>query len=594
MKIEKGIAKDVDFNSKEGKEVFWHSSAHLLAAAIKHLFPKVKITIGPPIENGFYYDFDNLDIKQEDFARVEKEMYTLVNKNTPFEYKEVTKKEALQIFKDEPYKIELINDLPNNEKITTYKLGDFIDLCRGPHLEKISMIQSVKLLSIAGAYWRGSEKNKMLTRIYAISFPNKDELKTYLNLLEEAKKRDHRKLGTKLELFLFSDLVGAGLPLYTPAGNIIRNEIIKFSRELQTEIGYEEVHTPQFNRAELFKVSGHYDKYKENMFTVKSNYTNEEFFLKPMNCPQHTQIYASKQRSYRDLPVRLADFAMLYRDEKPGELSGFSRLRAFSQDDAHNFCRPDQIKDEVRNVLKVIKIALQTYGLNYWIRLSYRDPLNKEKYLGSDEIWEKGQKIIKQLALEEKLEFVEAIGEAAFYGPKIDIIVKDALQREWQVSTVQLDFNMPGRFGLKYIDQDNTEKTPVMIHRALIGSPDRFFGILLEHYGGKFPMWLSPRQVLIVPVADAFNNYALEIEKQLKQEGLRVDCDTKPSSMNKKIREGEIMYYNYILIVGEKEQQAKTANIRIRDTKEQKEMSIKEFVTKAKQEYEKRAIKTLF
>ena len=317
MKIENGIAKEVDFKTKEGKEVFWHSSAHLMASAIKNLYPNVKITIGPSIETGFYYDFDNLNITPEDFSKIEKEMYSIVNKGASFECKIVTKKEALELFKNEPYKIELINDLPANEKITIYKLGNFLDLCRGPHLENVKMIQSVKLLSIAGAYWRGNEKNKMLTRIYAVSFPNKDELKKYLELLEEAKKRDHRKLGQKLELFLFSDLVGAGLPLYTPTGNIVRNEIIKLSRELQTEIGYQEVHTPQFNRAELFKISGHYDKYKDDMFMVKSHYTDEEFFLKPMNCPQHTQIYSSKQRSYRDLPVRLADFAMLYRDEKP-------------------------------------------------------------------------------------------------------------------------------------------------------------------------------------------------------------------------------------------------------------------------------------
>lgn len=594
MKIENGIAKDVNFSEKEGKEVFWHSSAHLMASAIKNLYKDVKITIGPSIETGFYYDFDNLNITPEDFSKIEKEMYSIVNRGQKFECKEVSKKEALEIFKDEPYKVELINDLPSTEKITTYKLGNFIDLCRGPHLEDVSIIKSVKLLSIAGAYWRGNEKNKMLTRIYAVSFPNKEELKAYMDLLEEAKRRDHRKLGQKLELFLFSELVGAGLPLYTPTGNIVRNEIIKLSRELQTEIGYQEVHTPQFNRGELFKISGHYDKYKDDMFRVKSNYTDEEFFLKPMNCPQHTQIYASKQRSYRDLPVRLADFAMLYRDEKPGELSGFSRLRGFAQDDAHCFCRPDQIKEEVSNVLKIIKKIMQIYGMNFWVRLSYRDPLNKEKYIGSDEIWTNAQKLIKELAVEEKLNFVEADGEAAFYGPKIDIMVKDALNRDWQVSTVQLDFNMPGRFGLKYIDADNTEKTPVMIHRALVGSPDRFLSIYIEHCAGKFPFWMSPRQVFIVPVADPFNDYALEIEKQLKLEGIRVDCDTKPSSMNKKIRDGETLYYNYIIIVGEKEKNSKTLNVRIRDTKEQKEFTIKEFTSKLKEEYSTRAIKSLF
>lgn len=594
IKIENGIAKDVDFSTTSGKKIFWHSSAHLLACAVRHLFPDVKVAIGPSIETGFYYDFDNLNITKDDFAKIEKEMYSMVNKALPFEYKEVTRKEALELFKNEPYKLELINDLPKDEKITVYKLGDFLDLCKGPHLENVSPIKSIKIMNIAGAYWKGNEKNKMLTRIYAVSYPNKDLLKKYLKFLEDAKRRDHRKLGRKLDLFLFSELVGAGLPLYTPKGNIIRNEIIQFSRELQTKIGYEEVHTPQFNRAELFKVSGHYDKYKEDMFKVKSNYTDEEFFLKPMNCPQHTQIYASKQRSYRDLPVRLADFAMLYRDEKPGELSGFSRLRGFAQDDGHAFCMPSQIKEEVGNVLKIIKTALNTYGMNYWVRLSYWDPNNKDKYLGSDEIWENAQKIIKDLAVAEKLEFVEAEGEAAFYGPKIDVIVKDALNREWQVSTVQLDFNMPKRFGLKYIDKDNTEKTPVMIHRAIVGSPDRFLSILIEHHAGKFPLWLNPRQVLIVPVADAFKDYALEIEQELKRNNVRVNCDLRAISMNKKIRDGETLYFNYIIVVGEKERSDKTINVRIRDTKEQKELSLNDFIAKIKEEYSKRALKTLF
>ncbi len=592
MKIEKGIAKEVDFSKPEGKEIFWHSSSHLMAAAIKNQFPKVKITIGPPIENGFYYDFDNLDIKQEDFAKIEREMYSLVNKKEAFECKEVSKKDALEIFKNEPYKIELINELPTNEKITTYKLGNFVDLCRGPHLENVGFIKAFKILSIAGAYWRGDEKNKMLTRIYCVSFPSKEELKTHLEFLEEAKKRDHRKLGQKLDLFVFSELVGQGLPLYAPAGYIIRNEIVKYSRELQNAIGYTEVHTPQFNRAELFKVSGHYDKYKDSMFKVKSNYTEEEFFLKPMNCPQHTQIFASKQRSYKDMPLRYSDFAMLYRDEKPGELSGLTRLRAFAQDDAHCFCRPDQIKAEVKAVLQIVKKCLETYGLNYWVRLSYWDPKDKSKYFGEAKVWENAQKIIKDLAVEEKLKFVEADGEAAFYGPKIDIMVKDALNRDWQVSTAQLDFNMPNRFGLKYVDADNTEKAPVMIHRAIVGSPERFMGILIEHYAGKFPLWLSPRHVMVVPVAEPFFDYAKKTCEELKKEGIIVECDLGTNSLNKKIREAEMMYFNYICVVGENEQKAKTVNVRIRDTKEQKELKLTEFLEKIKKEKDDRKLKS--
>jgi len=603
------MSKDENVNSE--KEQLWamrHTCEHVLTMAMLRIFGnKIKPAMGPATDDGFYLDFDSdIKISESDFSKIEDEMLKIIKQNLSVTKDELSVKEARDFFnkgtyKDNQYKHEWIDEIESrNEKVSVYWMGPkgkdipdtFVDICAGPHAESTGKIVAFRLLKIAGAYWHGDEKNKMLTRIYGTAFFSRDKLKEYLTLLEEAKRRDHRKLGQKLELFLFSDLVGAGLPLYTPTGNIVRNEIIKLSRELQTEIGYEEVHTPQFNRAELFKVSGHYDKYKENMFRVKSNYTDEEFFLKPMNCPQHTQIYASKQRSYRDLPVRLADFAMLYRDEKPGELSGFSRLRGFAQDDAHNFCRPDQIKEEVSNVLKVIKKALNIYGMNYWVRLSYRDPLNKDKYLGSDEVWENAQKIIKDLAVEQKLEFQEADGEAAFYGPKIDIMVRDALNRDWQVSTVQLDFNMPMRFGLKYIDQDNTEKTPVMIHRALIGSPDRFLSIIVEHYAGKFPMWLSPRQVLIVPVADPFNDYALQVEKELKSYGIRVDCDTKASSMNKKIRDGETMYYNYILVLGEKEKQAKTLNVRIRDTKEQKEFSVKEFAEKLKLEYSTRAIKS--
>ena len=589
------VIEKINFAKAEDKEVYWHTTAHILAVAVKRLYPTTTIAIGPAIENGFYYDFDNLNINEEELPKIEEEMRKIIKEKLPMKKEVVDKKKALLTFKKEKYKVELINDLPAGEEISLYHLGkEFTDLCRGPHLANTGLVGEVKLLSIAGAYWRGNEKNKMLTRIYGISFPDKKQLRVYLDFLEEAKRRDHRKLGKKLDLFVFSELVGPGLPLWTPHGNTFRNEIINFSRELQTEIGYQEVHTPQITRAELFKISGHYNKYKDDMFKVISNYTKDEYFLKPMNCPNHIQIYASLPRSYKDLPLRYADFAMLYRDEKPGELSGLARVRAFSQDDGHCFCTPEQMKGEFLNVLKCINIALKVYGLNYYVRLSLRDENAKEKYLGNDEIWNKAQAALKDLLKSEKIGFVEALGEAAFYGPKMDIIAKDALGREWQISTIQLDLNLPERFELKYTDKDNTEKRPIMIHRALIGSPERFGAVLIEHFAGKFPLWLNPRQVLVVPVADTFNKYAEGVHKELKKEGLRADIDTREITLNKKIRDGELLYYNYILVVGEKEASTKSVNARIRDTKAQKTITTKEFKEKVLKEYKERALKSSF
>ncbi len=580
-------------NFEKDKEVYWHTTSHILAAAVKRMYPTTTIAIGPAIENGFYYDFDNLKITDEDLQKIEKEMQKIISEKLPMKKEVVSKKKALEIFRKEPYKAELINDLPTGEEISFYHLGkEFTDLCRGPHLAHTGMVGEVKLLSIAGAYWRGDEKNKMLTRIYGISFPDRKQLRVYLELLEEVKRRDHRKIGKKLDFFVFSELVGPGLPLWTPTGNIFRTEIINFSRELQSTIGYQEVHTPQITRAELFKISGHYDKYKDSMFKVISNYTKEEYFLKPMNCPNHIQIYASLPRSYRDLPLRYADFAMLYRDEKPGELSGLARVRAFSQDDGHCFCTPEQMKDEFLNVLKCVNAALKVYGLEYYVRLSLRDENAKEKYLGNDEIWNKAQKALKELLKSEKISFVEALGEAAFYGPKMDVMAKDALNREWQISTIQLDLNLPERFELKYTDKDNTEKRPIMIHRALIGSPERFGAILIEHFAGKFPLWLNPRQILVVPVAENFNKYAQEVCDSLKAYGLRTDIDLREITMNKKIRDGEILYYNYILVVGEKESTSKSVNVRIRDTKAQKTLITQNFKEKALVEYKKRELKS--
>jgi threonyl-tRNA synthetase len=562
---------------KEQLEHLRHSCAHLLAAAVQELYPEAKRTIGPPIENGFYYDFDFLDTKisEDDLAKIEEKMREAVKSWKGFEKKEVSIDEAKQYFADNEYKCELITEFSEEGKMLTfYSCGNFTDLCKGGHSENPSEdLKHFKLLSVAGAYWRGNENNKMLTRIYGTAFPSAEELQNHLTMLEEAKKRDHRKLGKELGLFVFSDLVGPGLPLFTPKGCIVRNQIIGYSRELNGQIGFEEVQTPNMNKAELFKVSGHYDKYKDDMLEVKSHYSEEPYYLKPMNCPQHTQIYASQTRSYRDLPLRFADFANLYRDERPGELSGLTRLRCFAQDDGHIFCREDQIQSEFNQVLGVVKQALQTYGLNYWIRLSLRDPNEKEKYLGDDALWENAQTIMRKLLQENNIEFKEAEGEAAFYGPKMDIMAKDSIGREWQISTIQLDFNMPGRFGLVYADQDGTEKTPVMIHRAIVGSPERFMGVLIEHYAGAFPVWLSPVQVRILPVSnDKHLVGANSLKAELLAAGIRVEVDSVDETVGNKIRKAAGAKVPYVLVVGDKELAGEPLMVRVRGQEEQEKM----------------------
>ena len=562
------------FKDKEGVEVFRHSSAHLLAQAVVELFPEAKLTIGPVVEEGFYYDIDHSPFSPSDLEKIEKKMTEIVNRKLEVSRVELSKKEALKLFKDNKYKVELINEMSDKETISAYKQGDFVDLCRGPHAPNTSVLKAFKLTKVSSAYWRGDAKNKSLQRIYGISFPEKKDLDNYVKMLEEAEKRDHRKLGKEMDLFVFSELVGSGVPLYTPKGYILRKEIVEYSRQLNTKIGYQEVHTPNFNKAELFRISGHYDKFKDNMLHVKSNYSSEEFFLKPMNCPQHTQIFASRRRSYKDLPIRFSDFANLYRDEKPGELSGLTRLKCFSQDDAHSFCTKEQIEKEFENALSVIKESLDTYGLSYWIRLSFRDSKHKERYLGDDKTWEESQAILKKLLVKNKIDFKEAEGEAAFYGPKMDIMVKDALGREWQISTIQLDFNMPVRFKLKYDDKDGTEKTPVMIHRAIIGSPERFMGILIEHYAGKFPLWLNPNQVKILPIADRHLDYAKKITEKLTSSGIRAEVDERVESTPKKVRDAELQHFNYILVVGDKEVQNNTVNVRTRDNVVQGEKKI--------------------
>jgi threonyl-tRNA synthetase len=572
-----------------------HTLAHLLAAAVLELYPDAKRTIGPAIDNGFYFDFDFPTKKptEVDLARIEETMRDILPTWTSVTRHELTAEEAKAEYPNNPFKHELIDEFSKEgEKLSFYKSGTYWDLCRGGHSENpmrdISP-DSFTLDRIAGAYWRGDESKPMLTRIYGLAFDTKEELDAYKEQREEARKRDHRKLGRELDLFAFSDLVGSGMPLFTPRGNIVRSEIINYSRELNKGLGFGEVHTPNINKGELFKISGHYDQYKEDMLTVTSQYVDDEMFMKPMNCPQHTQIFASQMRSYRDLPIRYADFAVLYRDERPGELSGLTRLRAFSQDDGHIFCREDQIGTEISNVLAAIQEALVTYRIDSWMRLSLRDPNNKEKYIGEDATWEKSQALMRELLIEKKISYKEAEGEAAFYGPKIDIMAVDALGREWQISTIQLDLIMPSRFGLEYTAEDGSKKTPVMIHRALVGSPDRFMGILIEHYAGAFPTWLAPLQVKILPVSDKHLDYGKEILASLLAANIRVELDDANDSLGKKIRNAKTEKIPYLLVLGDKEIADKTVTIESRDEGKLEPVSIGEFVSKVQSEIASRS-----
>lgn len=574
--------KILTFRDDAGKKLFWHSSAHILAIAIKRIYPKALLTIGPAIETGFYYDIANIpNVKSEDLEKIEEQMQKVIQEDTPFVREEIDAKKAKELFKDNKYKLEIIKE--KGESLTLYHNKDFFDLCSGPHIPSTGYVSAFKLTKTSSAYWRADENNDSLQRIYGVSYPDKKDLKKYLEMLEEASKRDHRKLGQKLDLFTFSELVGPGLPLYTPKGAYLRNAIISLSKELNQKLGFKEVHTPNINKAELFKISGHYDKYKEDMFKVSSNYSKEEYFLKPMNCPQHTQIYASQSRSYRDLPIRYSDFANLHRDEKPGELGGLSRLRCFCQDDGHSFCRMDQVKSEFSQILKVINEALTIYQLTPWFRLSLRDTKEKEKYLGDDALWQQAETTLKELVKENKLECIEAEGEAAFYGPKLDVMAKDVLGRNWQISTIQLDFNMPTRFKLAYVDESGKDATPVMIHRALIGSPERFMSILIEHFAGKFPLWLSPNQVMIVPVADRFMEYANEVAEKLILAGIRVDIDERSEGVSKKVRDAQMQYYNYVLVVGENEVAEKIVAVRNR-AGELENLAYKDFVKRTQKE----------
>ena len=564
-----------------------HSAAHLLAAAVMELYPTAKRTIGPAIENGFYYDFDFGDAKitDTDLLKIEKKMRQLITTWKNFERQELSVDDVKTEFKDNEYKIELINEFSGEgQTLSVYQSGAFRDLCRGGHVEDPSkVLKFFKLTKLAGAYWRGDEKNKMLTRIYGTAFFTQEELDHYLWLQEEAKKRDHRKLGRDLDLFSFSDYVGSGMPLYSPKGALIRRLLNGYVEELQSRQGYFQVHTPQIAKAELFKKSGHYDKYKEDMFRVVSNYSDEEFFLKPMNCPQHTQIYAAQARSYRDLPLRLTDFAMLYRDEKPGELNGLARVRSFSQDDCHVFCREDQVDAEVDMALAMTKEIMKAFGFKYRYRLSTRDPEHPEKYLGDPKVWDKLEKWAVTIMERNNIPYYDGPGEAAFYGPKMDLMATDALGREWQLSTVQIDMVQPERFELEYTAVDGTKARPVMIHRAILGSSERAMMVLLEHYAGALPLWLSPVQVSLLPISENELGYTQELGYSLNTSGIRVEVDESNRTLGKKMVRAREQKVPYMAIIGKTELENKTVTLKNR-AGEQITLTIDEAIAKLKQE----------
>ncbi len=568
-----------------------HTASHALAQAVLQKFPNAKLAIGPAVDDGFYYDFDlgEETLSEDHLGGLEKTMKKIIAEDQKMVQFSKPVDEAIAELEQQGqiYKVELAKELKEKgeTELGYYRMEDkkggdrFTDMCAGPHIDSTKGIGAVKLLKIAGAYWRGDESKKMLQRIYGTAFATQAELDDHLARLKLAEERDHRKLGKALGLFVFSDLVGPGMPLYTPKGALVRQEIIDYTDELQTAMGYQKVHTPNINKGELFKVSGHYDKFKDDMLMVKSHYSNEEYFLKPMNCPQHTQIYASQQRSYKDLPVRFADFANLYRDEKPGELNGLTRLRCFSQDDAHCFCREDQIESEFTAVLNAINKAMKTYTMEYWIRLSLSDPAHPENYIGSRETWQKSEAMLEDILKKNNITYQKAEGEAAFYGPKMDLIARDAIGREWQISTIQLDFNMPERFELEYIDEKGERKRPVMIHRAIVGSPERFMAILIEHYGGAFPAWLAPVQVVVAPVSDAFVQHANELVSMLSSKGVRVSLDDSAETVGKKVRKAEMDKVPYVLVIGQKEVDANTVAVRRHGVKDMAVMPTDDFIT---------------
>ncbi len=555
------------WSDQEGKATFWHSSAHLMAEALEALYPGIKFGIGPPIENGFYYDVDTggRQISIDDLPRIEVKMKELARQKKEYVRREVPKEEAVAYFEDkgDEYKLELLEDLEDGS-ISFYQQGDFVDLCRGPHIPDTGKIKAIKLLNVAGAYWRGDEKRPQLTRIYGITFPKQKELDQYLELLEEAKKRDHRKLGAELDLFMFSDRVGSGLPIWLPKGYQLRDRLMNFLRQEQEKRGYQLVVTPHIGKKELYVTSGHWEKYGEDSFRpISTPREGEEFLLKPMNCPHHCEIYAHRPHSYRDLPLRIAEFGTVYRYEQSGELHGLSRVRGFTQDDAHIFCTEEQVKEEFLNVLDLTKVVLAKMGFEeFTAQISLRDPDQPEKYLGSKDTWDNAERAIIEATREVGLETVTEIGEAAFYGPKLDFMIKDALGRSWQLGTIQVDYNLPKRFDLEYIGPDNQPHRPVMIHRAPFGSMERFISILIEHTGGKFPLWLAPDQIAILPISDKYNDYARLVEARLAREDIRGYIDDRSEKIGRKIRDNELNKVPFMLIVGEKEADEGTVSVR--------------------------------
>ena len=588
--MEDASVKLYKWDDAEGKHAFWHTSAHLMAEALQELYPGIQFGIGPAIENGFYYDVmpaEGTVIREGDFAEIEKKMTELVQRKEKLERRDISKSDALKFFGDrgQTFKNELIADLEDGH-ITTYTQGAFTDLCRGPHLLSTAPIKAVKILAVSSAYWRGDEKRPQMTRLYGISFPKKKLLDEYLVLLEEAKKRDHRRIGKEMELFMFSDMVGKGLPMWLPKGTALRLRLEDFLKKIQKRYGYQQVMTPHIGSKNLYVTSGHWDHYGKDSFQpIHTPEEGEEYLLKPMNCPHHCQIYAWKPRSYKDLPFRCAEFGTVYRYEQSGELHGLTRVRSFTQDDAHIFCRPDQVKDEFIRVMEIIQIIFGALKFdNFEAQISLRDPNDREKYIGSDEVWEQAERAIIEACEEKGLKTTTALGEAAFYGPKLDFMVKDALGRRWQLGTIQVDYNLPERFQLEYVGEDNQKHRPVMIHRAPFGSMERFVAVLIEHTAGHFPLWLCPDQVAILPVSEKYNEYAQKLLQYYDEQGVRAVLDDRNEKIGRKIRDNELKRIPYMLIVGEKEQADGTVSFRQQGGGEQGVLPYEEFATKINDE----------
>ena len=581
--------KLLTWNDDAGKSTLWHSSAHLLAEALESLYPGVKFWVGPPIEHGFYYDVDFGDqtFTDKDFTAVEQKMLELAKAKNPFVRKEISKAEAIAYFteKGDEYKLDLLEGLEDGT-ITLYTQGNFTDLCRGPHMPHTGFVKAAKVMSIAGAYWKGDESNKQLTRVYGITFPKKQELTAYLELLEQARARDHRKLGKEMDLFAFSEKVGQGLPLWLPKGAELRSRLEDFLKEAQRKAGYQGVITPHIGNKELYITSGHYAKYGADSFQpIQTPAEGEEYLLKPMNCPHHCEVYKARPRSYRDLPVRFAEFGTVYRYEQSGELHGLTRVRGFTQDDAHIFCTADQVKEEVSNVIDLVLYIFDILDFkDFVVQVSLRDPENPEKYIGSDENWEKAERAIQEVAEEKGLNTIVELGEAAFYGPKLDFMVRDAIGRKWQLGTVQIDYNLPERFELEYVGADNSKHRPVMIHRAPFGSMERFVAILIEHCAGKFPLWLTPEQVKILPISDRFNEYAKGVSKVLENHDIRALVDDRSEKVGKKIRDAELEKIPYMLIVGESEAAEGTVSVRRQGEGDVGGMSVEAFAERIRSE----------